>query len=125
MKDAISWFEIPVADFDRAKTFYETILAVELPIMEWTEQNAKLAMLPADMKNGGVGGCLMSAPGYAPAKEGVRIYLNGGDDLAGPLDRVEAAGGKVVLPKTAIGENGFMGFFQDTEGNVVGFHSRN
>ena len=39
------------------------------------------------------------------------------------LDRVEGAGGKVVMPKTSIGENGFMALFLDTEGNKVGLHS--
>jgi predicted enzyme related to lactoylglutathione lyase len=38
---------------------------------------------------------------------------------------VEAAGGTVVLPKTAIGENGFFAIFLDTEGNKVAFHSMN
>jgi uncharacterized protein len=36
---------------------------------------------------------------------------------------VEAAGSKVVLPKTAIGANGFMGHFLDTEGKRVAHHS--
>jgi predicted enzyme related to lactoylglutathione lyase len=41
-----------------------------------------------------------------------------------PLARAESAGGKVILPKTAIGENrGFIALFIDTEGNKVGFHS--
>ena len=28
---AINWFEIPVADFERAKKFYETIFAYQMP----------------------------------------------------------------------------------------------
>jgi len=47
-----------------------------------------------------------------------------GNDLSVPLGRVESAGGKVILPKTGIGENrGFIALFIDTEGNKVGFHS--
>jgi len=29
--DAITWFEVPVADFNRAKKFYETIFSYEMP----------------------------------------------------------------------------------------------
>ena len=51
------------------------------------------------------------------------VYLNGGDDLSIPLSKVEAAGGKIIMPKTAIGPHGFMAHFTDTEGNKVAFHS--
>lgn len=54
---------------------------------------------------------------------GTTIYLEGGNDLSVPLSRVESAGGKVILPKTSIGNNGFIALFIDTEGNKVGFHS--
>lgn len=56
-------------------------------------------------------------------KKGSLVYLNGGDDLGFPLSKVEAAGGRILLPKTAIGANGFMAHFTDTEGNKVGLHS--
>ncbi len=29
------------------------------------------------------------------------------------------------MPKTSIGENGFMAFFTDTEGNIMALHSNN
>jgi hypothetical protein len=55
---------------------------------------------------------------------GTTVYLDGGNDLSVPFSRVENAGGKVILPKTAIGENrGFIALFIDTEGNKVGLHS--
>ena len=63
--------------------------------------------------------------GNKPSAEGALVYLNGGEDLAVPLSRVEQAGGKVLMPKTSIGENGFMAIFTDTEGNRVAFHSMN
>ena len=58
-----------------------------------------------------------------PAQGGALIYLNGGEDLAIPLARVEGAGGKIIMPKMSIGANGFMARFTDTEGNIVAFHS--
>jgi len=49
--------------------------------------------------------------------------LNGGEDLSIALSKVESAGGKILLPKTAIGPNGFMAHILDTEGNKVALHS--
>lgn len=83
----------------------------------------KSGFFPADMMNGGVGGSITTGEGYQPAKNGTLIYLNGGDDLALPLSKVHAAGGSILLHKTAIGENGFMAHFMDSEGNKIGLHS--
>jgi len=62
---------------------------------------------------------------YKPsATDGPLIYLNGNPDLQIILDRVEAAGGKIIVPKTEINPDyGFMGVFIDTEGNRIGLHS--
>ena len=120
MKNAINWFEIAVSDFQRAKTFYEAVLDAEMHVMAMGD--AQSAFFPADLENG-IGGCIIKSPDAAPSAKGAMIYLNGGDDLSVPLSRVEKAGGKVVLPKTGIGENGFMAYFMDTEGNKVAFHS--
>ena len=80
-------------------------------------------MLPCDTENGGVGGALMQSEGSNPSMDGTVVYLSGGDDLSTPLSKVEAAGGKIIMPKTSIGNNGFMAHFIDTEGNHVALHS--
>ncbi|PHN06929.1 VOC family protein [Flavilitoribacter nigricans] len=125
MKNAINWFEIPAKDFARAKGFYEAVFQSQLEPMNMEGDDNKMAIFPSDWNSGGVGGTLISGPGYEPSQSGALIYLNGGDDLAAPLSRVEAAGGKVLVPKTAIGPNGFIAQFTDTEGNRVAFHSPN
>ena len=119
--NAINWFEIPAANFKRAVAFYEQIMAAKLPI-EDSFPGMKMAMFP--YQEPGVGGCVIEFEQTRPHADGVRIYLNGGDDLAVILDRVEAAGGKVVMPKTLIRDDvGYMGLFSDSEGNIVGLHS--
>jgi predicted enzyme related to lactoylglutathione lyase len=84
----------------------------------------KTAFFPFDMKDG-VGGCVIQGKGYEPTDKGTLVYLNGGDDLLTILNKVEKAGGKILMPKTSIGPNGFMAHFLDCEGNRVGLHSKN
>lgn len=122
MTHSLNWFEIPVTDFARAKAFYEVLYDAPLNPME--AMGMKSAFFPADLEQGAIGGCIMQSPGYEPSAKGTIVYLNVGEDLAVALSKVEAAGGKVLLPKTAIGANGFMAYSQDTEGNKVGMHSR-
>ncbi|MBL7859775.1 MAG: VOC family protein [Cyclobacteriaceae bacterium] len=120
MINTLNWFEIPVTDFDRAKKFYETILGEPITVMPHPQ--FKYGMLPADMEKG-VGGGLVQGEGYTPSTNGSLIYLNGGEDLSVALSNVEKAGGKIILPKTSIGQNGFMAHFLDTEGNKMALHS--
>ncbi len=119
MANALNWFEIPATDYERAVKFYNAVLATELQPWDMPD-GSKMAMFPAE---DGVSGAVIEAEGYTPSTEGSVIYLNAGPDLSDALGRVEAAGGKVLVPKTDIGENGFFAFFLDSEGNKVGLHS--
>jgi len=119
--NAINWFEIPVANFERAVAFYESILGEKLPV-DSSFPGMKMAMFP--YKDPGVGGCLVEFEQARPHADGVRVYLNGGENLATILDRVEAAGGMIVMPKTFLRQEiGYIGMFSDSEGNIVGLHS--
>lgn len=119
MSNAINWFELPTTDMNRAVEFYNQVLGTTLQVMELAGTN--MAFFPSS--ENGVGGALTHGDGKVPGAQGALVYLNGGEDLSTPLSRVEAAGGSVVLPKTSIGENGFIGIFMDSEGNQVAFHS--
>lgn len=120
MKSSLNWFEIPLADFDRGKKFYSEILGEELPVIPM--EGAQMAMLPQE--GHGVGGALIKHADVKPSDNGTCVYLNGGEDLQGMLDKVEPAGGKIVIPKTIISEeHGYFALFVDTEGNKVGLHS--
>lgn len=120
---AISWFEIPTIDIDRAQRFYETIFDITMIPMD--NPHLKMRIFPIEnMMN--VSGALTYNPDfYKPSTtDGPLIYLNGNPDVQNVLDRVEAAGGKILVPKTQISsEHGFMAIFADTEGNRVGLHS--
>jgi len=128
MANVITWFEIPVKNFQRASDFYGKVL--DGPIQPIDQPGAMMptiknyGFLPGSGDQTEVGGAIVEGEGYEPSQEGSTVYLNGGDDLSGALSRVEEAGGKVIVPKTAIGENGFMAQFIDTEGNRVALHSQ-
>jgi uncharacterized protein len=124
MKNAISWFEIPTADLNRAQQFYETIFGIKLIPMD--TPNFKMRMFPIDDPMTGIGGALSFAEGfYKPSStDGPLIYLNANPDVQMVLDKVVAAGGKVIVPKTQISpEYGHMAVFIDTEGNRIALHS--
>lgn len=123
MKNAVNWFEIPVKDYHRAKEFYATVLGTEISDFPMPEENMKYGIFTHDEENQGVGGAIIEADGQNPTTDGCTIYLNGGDDLGLSLSRVERCGGKILMPKTNIGENGFIAQFSDTEGNRVALHS--
>ena len=118
MANAINWFEIPATDFDRAKKFYATIVAQDM--IDMNVGDSQLAMFPAE----GLSGAVVKSEGQNPSMDGTLIYLAAGEDLTGVMNRIEAAGGKVLQPKTKVtDEIGYIAIFADTEGNKVALHS--
>ncbi len=120
--NSVNWFEIPVTDMDRAKKFYETIFDIEMQTMQMPE--FRMEAFPMEMGNGKVHGALMQHEMYTPMANGVTIYLNANPDIQAVVDRIEAAGGEIVIPKTQISEEiGYMAFFMDSEGNRMALHA--
>ena len=123
-KSAISWFEIPSIDINRAQRFYEAIFDMQMIPMDMPQ--LQMRMFPIENPMTGIGGAITKAEGfYKPsATDGPLIYLNANPDVQLILDKIEAAGGKIVVPKTQISpEYGYMAVFIDTEGNRVALHS--
>ena len=119
---AIGWFEIPVADFDRARSFYSRIFDYEMP--EMPAETVRMGILPCDMEKGGIGGAIIAGNDYIPGgSKGCMVYLNGGKNLQVVMDRIIPAGGKIIQVKTEIPGMGFYSFFSDSEGNKVGLYS--
>jgi len=116
----ITWFEIPVKDYDKSKKFYTEIFGFELNEMEM--DGKKFGMFPSKPEQ--TGGAIVQGEGYAPNSDGVLIFLSAGDDVANVLNKVEPAGGKVVVPKTKVNDEvGTIGIFIDNEGNKIGLHT--
>ena len=117
--NVVNWFEIPVSDIARATAFYEGVLELKLRPNEMGP--AKMAWFPWDKDATGSTGSLVQCEGYTPSHEGSVVYLTVAD-LDAALGRIVARGGKVLMPRTPIGEHGFVAQFQDSEGNRVALH---
>ena len=123
-KNAISWFEIPAIDIHRAQKFYESIFDFQMIPMDL--QQIQMRMFPTTDIMNGVGGAVCTSGGFhVPSEDkGPLIYLNANPDVQIVLDRIEGAGGRILVPKTQISpEYGYMAVFIDTEGNRVALHS--
>lgn len=123
VRNALTWFEIPVIDFNRARIFYNRIFDFVMPVE--TSEGRRSGFLLFEQGKG-IGGALVEAEGYHPSSDGVRVYLNGGEDLNTVLNRVVSAGGKIEMPKILYAkEIGYIAVFIDSEGNKIGLHSMN
>jgi uncharacterized protein len=123
VKNSISWYEIPATDLNRAATFYETILGTKLVPMDTPE--ISLRIFPIEDTMTGISGALADSKGFhkPSATDGPLVYLNANPDVQIALDKVEAAGGKIIVPKMEIPDHGYMAVILDTEGNRVALHS--
>jgi predicted enzyme related to lactoylglutathione lyase len=122
-KNAVSWFEIPTQDLNRAQAFYEAIFDMQMIPLDMPQ--IQMRMFPVEDMMSITGALVYNAEFYKPsATDGPLVYLNANPDVQIVLDRIEAAGGKILVPKTQISpEHGYMAVFMDTEGNRVALHA--
>ena len=119
MDSILSWFEIPTNDIARAQKFYENVLQNEMKLQDFGE--LKMAWFLSKNNDQPVGALIQNAA-YVPNPTGGVFYFKS-DDIEATLNRVKESGGKIINQKQSIGEFGFVGHFEDTEGNRVGLHT--
>lgn len=119
MTPVVRYFEIPVSNMPRAIAFYQAVFPITLEPAE--VDGNQMAFFPADPENSGATGALACGESYVPGTQGCRVYFAVTDIMA-VLDRAVAAGGRVLYPKTSIGEHGFVAEFADSEGNCIALH---
>lgn len=119
----VGWFEIPVTNIERAKTFYDTVFGIEINIQDFG--GTLMGWFPFAEGKLGASGSLIQNDAYTPSEnKGVLIYFSS-EDINTEINRVEAAGGKIVKAKTQISPDiGYMALFIDSEGNRIALHSR-
>jgi len=115
----VNWFEIPVSDLTRAKTFYEKVLGIEIKETEMGPY--KMGWFPMEIGVAGAAGTLIQGEGYKPSHDGSLVYIHV-DKIDPTLEAIHGAGGKTLRPQIGIGEHGFVAHFEDSEGNRVALH---
>ena len=122
MQNPVTWFEIYVNDMARARKFYEAVFKIKLQPME-SEGGLQMLSFPASMEHFGATGTLVHKREVKAGGNSTLVYFHC-EDCAVEEGRVAAAGGKVHKSKWAIGTHGFIALVVDTEGNMLGLHSR-
>ena len=121
MSNPVVWFEIAATDLERAKKFYSEVFQLEMQYVDMPD--SPMYMMGSSAEGiAGASGALVKSSDNVPSLEGTIVYFYC-DDVGVEASRVEAAGGNLIVPKTSLGEFGFMAMFIDTEGNKVGMHS--
>jgi len=124
MKKTINWFMIPSTDFKRSVKFYSSIFDIKMSESKDPEGNNMAFFIdPKDGVHGIVHGIIGSNPKHKPSKDGIHIYFDVDGKLDNTLKLAKEQGGKIDVPKTSIGDMGFIAMIQDTEGNSIGLHS--
>ena len=118
----VVWFEIYVSNMDRAVKFYKSVLGVELTKLEAPMPNLQMMAFPMTMEGAGAGGALVQMDGFPGGGGGTIVYFHC-QDCGVEASRIEAAGGRVQMPKTSIGQHGYIALGVDTEGNMFGLHT--
>jgi predicted enzyme related to lactoylglutathione lyase len=107
----IRYLQIPVVDVDASAAFYERALG-------WTSRTRDDGSTAFDDSTGHVSG--EWAVERQPAGDtGVLVYVRV-DDVEASLEKIVEAGGEIVLPRAAEGEELAYGTFRDPAGNVLG-----
>ncbi len=124
MSDAnvVGWFEIYVEDMNRAVKFY-TALLQKGEFADFSFGNEQLMGFPFVEDGLYAAGALVKSEGWGPGKGGTMVYFHS-LDCALEAGRAVENGGKLIQAKQAIGEHGFIALIEDTEGNIIGIHSR-
>ena len=117
-QNRLVWFDIPVADLERAAAFYRGVLGVGVHVE--TSPGNSFAVL--EHKDGN-GGCLVPKAGEISGNAGILVYLNVNGRMREAVREVETLGGRIVEPPRSMGPHGFRAIVVDSEGNRIALHA--
>jgi uncharacterized protein len=116
MTPAMTYFEIPVTDMDRAVQFYTSVFGVFLT--REIVDGYDMALFPPADDGVGASGALAKGDVYVPSKTGAILYFRVAS-IDEVLARATTAGAGILYPKKDIGELGFVAEIEDSEGNRI------
>lgn len=122
----IAHFEIHADDLERAAKFYTDCFGWDIKKWESPDMDYWMVMTaPMDSKETGINGGMLKRPCAAPApSQGSNAFVCTVvvDNYDTYATKVLAAGGKEAMPKFAIANMAWQGYFIDSEGNTFGLH---
>lgn len=122
--NAVGWFEIYVKDMNRAQKFYKSVFQ-KGDFMDLSNEETKMFAFPWVEGGEGAAGALVQAEfNMQPGNSGGTLVYFNCEDCKVEEGRASENGGEVVMPKFSIGEFGFVSIVKDTEGNMIGLHSK-
>ena len=112
-------FEIHADEPERAIEFYQSALGWEFS--KWEGPGEYWLIITGSHNEPGINGGLMrrqvSLDGDGVKAFVCTVHVEPIDDIA---SKVEGSGGRVYIPKFSVPAVGWVGYFEDTEGNVFG-----
>ena len=117
-QNRLVWFDIPVADLERAAAFYRGVLGIGVHV----EQSPGYSFAVLEHRDGN-GGCLVPNAGEISGHAGILVYLNASGRMGEAMQQVTKLGGRVVEPVRSIGPHGFRAIVIDSEGNRIALHA--
>ena len=112
---AVVWTEIPVTDLDRSRAFYGSVLQGELKVQVMGPDTT--AVFPYAEGQGVSGHLYVGKP--APEGTGATVHLIAPGPLEATMERVTAAGGRIVGEPIQIPFGRFC-YALDLDGNSIG-----
>jgi predicted enzyme related to lactoylglutathione lyase len=121
--DKVIFFEIPVDNAARARQFYSKAFGWkmnEIPQMHYTQvgtvESDQLGVRGTPKELGAINGGMVER-GEVVKSPIITIRV---ENIDLTITTIEKNGGKVMQPKTPVGNFGFSAYFKDTEGNTIG-----
>ncbi|MES2059835.1 MAG: VOC family protein [Patescibacteria group bacterium] len=126
MSNRVVHFEIHAVDPERAMKFYKDIFGWEFIKWDGSDQPYWMVMTaPKDSKEAGINGGLLKQGGKVPeAGMGPNAFVCTMvvEDFDKTAAMIESAGGVCQMPKFAIANMAWQGYYKDLEGNIFGIH---
>lgn len=123
MANTVCWFDLGVANLERARQFYSKVLNKKLEVMN--EHGFTFVVFPHEENSNDVAGCLVEIPNFKPSNTELVIYFDVDGRLQDAVAQVTQHGGQILTPVESIGPWGFRAVITDSEGNKVALYSRN
>lgn len=118
--DSVVHFEIPADDLERAKKFYTEVFGwkmQDMPEMKYVAiTTAETSERGLPRKPGAINGGMMKKDGTAPSP----VVVVNVESAAASIEKIEGAGGELIMPAMKVGDMGLYARVKDTEGNIIG-----